>query len=496
MTYWGVSAMSHDAALAVYQNDKIVYASHGERYSRIKNDQNLHADQISEALQYGRPERVFFYENTTKKKTRQARSGQYRLLFKESPSTYMKKLGVDVPVTMFDHHYSHAAYGYYSSGLYQETCDVLVIDSIGEFETISVWRGRHGKLHKAWSQDYPHSVGLWYSAMTQRLGLKPQEHEYILMGMAALGDPGRFYQTIRDDFFECLPGHNNPEVRFRENLHRGCLWWRRDLVNVQDYVDIAAAVQKIYEEIFVGILSWMSKITESDQVAIVGGCALNCVANTLAYNFYERVWIPPNPGDAGSSIGAIMAALEKPVVVHDAYLGTEINGEYPFQDVLQDLEGRGISAVASGPAEFGPRALGHRSILADPRLLGIKDQVNKIKQREEFRPFAPMILREHAARYFHLPRTDFDAPYMQYAIPCISPQLYPGITHIDGTSRVQTVDRCHGNVRTLLERWYERTGCPMLLNTSLNIKGEPLVNTREDAERWSVVHGLAVRTAK
>lgn len=496
MIFWGVSAMSHDAALAVYQDNNIIYASHGERYSRVKNDRDLHPDQIAEALRYGEPEHVFFYENTTRKKHRQWQAGQYKLLLKQSPRQYMRKLGIQAPVTMIEHHHSHAAYGYYGNPTFPDRSDILVIDSIGEFETVSVWHGINGKLLKVWSQDYPHSVGLWYSAMTQRLGLKPQEHEYILMGMAALGDPARFYETIRDDFFETLPGIDGPEVRFRENLHRGCLWWRPELTSIQDYVDIAAAVQKLYEEIFLGILNWMSQRSDADTVAIVGGCALNCVANTLAHNYYRRVWVPPNPGDAGSSVGAILAHLAEPVGIHDAYLGTDIEGEYPYEAILHDLERTGISAVASGPAEFGPRALGHRSILADPRLPDAKDRVNQIKKREEFRPFAPMILEEQLPHYFQVPREGFTAPFMQFAIPCLYPHKYPAIVHVDGSSRVQTVDKYDGPVRKLLEMWYERTGCPMLLNTSLNIKGEPLVNTLEDARRWSEHHGLEVRTPK
>ncbi len=499
MTIWGVSAMSHDAALAVYdyKESGIVYASHGERYSRVKNDRDLHPDQIAEALAFGEPSHVFFYENTRRKKQRQWSAGQYKLLLKQSPSQYLKRLGINTGVTMIDHHHSHAAYGYHSDPLGRRNQDILVIDSIGEFETVSVWHGRDGVLNKIWSQDYPHSIGLWYSAMTQRLGLKPQEHEYILMGMAALGDPARFYSTIRDDFFEQIPGIDGPGTYFKHNLHRGCRWWRPELTSIQDYVDIAAAVQKIYEEILVGLLTWMSHRSDCNTVTLVGGCALNCVANTLAFNFYDRVWVPPNPGDAGSSVGAIAAGLNTSTPMHEAFYGTRIEGDfYPIDDILIDLEMQGISAVAAGQAEFGPRALGHRSIFADPRILDVKDQVNAIKQREEFRPFAPIVLLEHVHEYFQVPRRNFEAPFMQFAIPCLQPQKFPGIVHVDGTSRVQTVDEYDGDIYQLLRRWYERTGCPMLLNTSLNIKDEPLVNTLEDAQRWSDLHGLKVRISK
>jgi len=494
MTIWGISARSHDAAIAVYdyKTNDIVYASHSERYSRIKNDKDLHPDQIARAFEYGEPSYVFFYENTTRKKQRQWQAGQYKLLLKQSPQHYLKQFGVTVPVTMIDHHHSHAAYGFCSDPYLRNDQDILVIDSIGEFETISVWHGRDRKLNKVWSQNYPHSVGLWYSAMTHRLGLKPQEHEYILMGMAALGDPSRYYQIIRDDFFKQLPGIDGPGTYFKHNLHRGCMWWRPEINSVQDYVDIAAAVQQIYEEIFVGLLTWMRHRSDCKTVTIVGGCALNCVANTLAFNFYDHVWVPPNPGDAGSSVGAIAAGLNVRLPMSHAYYGTNINGEYPIEDILDDLERKGKSAVASGPAEFGPRALGNRSILADPRILDIKDQINQIKKREEFRPFAPMILKEHLPQYFKIPRQDFEAPFMQFAIPCLQPHKFPGIVHVDGTSRIQTVDESNGPVYELLTRWYDRTGCPMLLNTSLNIKGQPIVNTRPDADRFETAYAVKV----
>ena len=483
--------MSHDAALAVFDGDHLVYASHGERYSRVKNDKDLHPTQVEEALAYGKPDAVYFYENTPAKKIRQFKAGQYKLLFKQSPASYMRKLGIKAPVHLTTHHASHAAFGAYTSGF--TTADVIVIDSIGEFETLTVWSYDDiGGLRMVARQTYPHSVGLWYSAMTQRLGLKPQEHEYILMGMAALGDPNRFYQTIKDDFIEAMPSIANIHVTFKENLHRGCQWWRPDIVSITDYVDVAAAVQKIYEEIFEGILYWASHRSYNDDVVIVGGCALNCVANTLAYKYYHRVWVPPNPGDAGSSVGAVLAHHPTPFDLPHAYLGTDIEGDYPVDEIVNDLKTTGISAVAAGRAEFGPRALGHRSILADPRIIDIKDRVNQIKHREEFRPFAPMILAEHANTYFNAPNSTWEAPFMQYAIRCLDPQSYPGIVHVDGTSRVQTVT--HGGPRRLLERWYAETGCPMLLNTSLNVKGEPLVNTREDAERWSAIHNLPVRT--
>jgi carbamoyltransferase len=198
----------------------------------------------------------------------------------------------------------------------------------------------------------------------------------------------------------------------------------------------------------------------------------------------------PNPGDAGSAIGAVLAH-KKLFIDYDVYSGTDILGKYPVTETIDELIEKKITAVASGRAEFGPRSLGHRSILADPRGPDVKDRVNSIKHREAFRPFAPMILEEDAHDYFEMPVDT--SPYMQYIARCKYPELFPAIIHYDGTSRVQTVglNDCP-DVRALLLEWKARTGCPMLLNTSLNIKGEPLVNSSADAERWTQKYGVKV----
>ena len=488
---WGWTGMSHDASLAVFSEAGLEFAAHSERYSRIKNDKNLDPLLIEEAVDlYGKPEKIYFYEKPLLKKTRQFSAGQYTLLRKESPTTYIRKFINDAPkCTTTSHHLSHAAYGYYTGPWHDAL--ILVIDSIGEWETVSIWEGSDGKLRKLLSQRYPESIGIWYSAMTQRIGLKPQEHEYILMGMAAIGDPDRLYKDIKNDFIDGLPTSLFPYTTFKQNCHRGCLDWRPDLNTPQDYADIAAAVQRIYEEIFVELCRSVYQMTQGkyNNIILVGGCALNCVANPLAGEFFTNVHVPANPGDAGSAIGCVLAHKKEFMYMDHAFLGHNIEGEYPVEKVLEQLHTRKITAVASGRAEFGPRALGNRSILADPRGSDVKDLVNTIKHREAFRPFAPVILEEHAQDYFEGRVGDF----MQYVAKCKKPEQFPAIIHYDNTSRVQTVPAGseHG-IRKLLERWYAETGCPMLLNTSLNIKGEPLVNTRQDAERWTEKYGVEV----
>jgi len=497
MIEWGITAMTHDAAIAVFDDGQLIWASQSERFSRIKGDKDLHPDLIKEALEYGSPEQLYFYEDTNKKKIRQAFAKQWSLLTKDHPEKYMRSLGIPAPIVMVDHHHSHAAMGLTCIHATYEPADILVIDSIGEFDTTSIWKSAHGvDLTKMWSQTYPHSIGLWYSAMTQRIGLKPQEHEYILMGMAPLGDRDRLYGAMIEDFFVGPFDGNQFNINLKINLHRGCLSWRPDLTTVQDYADIAAATQRIYEEIFENTVAKIAAHSDAKNLIVAGGCALNCVANTLAYKYYDRVYISSNPGDAGSAIGCVLAHNPEYMVGRALFMGHTIEGRYPIDKVIDDLLTTGISAVASGPAEFGPRALGNRSILADPRIPDIKDRINKLKQREDFRPFAPMVMSEYLNQYFKVPSPHFQADAMQFAIPMKNPDRFPGICHVDGTSRVQTVKKhmfTLSDQRHLLERWYDKTKCPMLLNTSLNVKGEPMVNTRADAERWTKIHGLEVR---
>ena len=201
----------------------------------------------------------------------------------------------------------------------------------------------------------------------------------------------------------------------------------------------------------------------------------------------------PCPGDAGSSLGAAALAHGGQLNWRGPYLGYDIGGPYPTNQLLDHLIKDQIVGVASGRAEFGPRALGNRSLLADPRGPEIKDRVNEIKRRQKFRPFAPVILAEHVHEYFDVPSGWSDTSYMQVVARCKRPDLYPAIVHVDGTSRIQTVAKDSGSgIRELLEKWYVLTGCPMLLNTSLNIRGEPMVNDRADAYRFQRVYGITV----
>ena len=497
MIIWGISANSHDAALTVYYNNKIAFASHSERFSGVKNDPHLHQDLLDYALDWGYPERVIWYERPILKTVRQLVAGQGFLLDRNNIHLYLKSYGITAPITFIDHHLSHAAAGYFTSNF--DHASILVMDAIGEFNTLTLWEADKEKLTKKYTSNYPNSIGLWYSAMTQRLGLKPNEDEYILMGMAAYGDSNKYTQEILDTFFKIsYTSSGFPKIKSKHNLHRGCLWWKSEQqhsinnIFTQWAYDVAASVQAIYIKLLNLLSNYIYRNFTSSNLVFMGGCALNCTANTTLVNTWKdpkNIWIMPNPGDAGSSLGSILAYTQKHLTWPGPYLGYNIKGENPVDETIKELLSTGIVGVASGKAEFGPRAFGNRSLLADPRNVSCKDKVNTIKRRQKFRPFAPAILEEYANEFF-------DSPfgyYMQYTTRCKYPEQYPAIIHADGTSRVQTVAKTDKTgFRLLLERWYEITGCPMLLNTSLNIRGKPMINDLTDAQEFSTLYNVKV----
>jgi carbamoyltransferase len=487
MITWGISANSHDAALAVFDNDKLVFASESERFSKLKNDPDLNYELIEYARTFGEPELVCWYERPWLKTFRQLIAGQGWQ--DNSVKDYLRKFNIRAPIKTFGHHQTHAAAGYYTSG-FDNAC-VLVIDAIGEFECTTQWQAQGSELHKFSSLDYPNSLGLFYSAMTQRCGLKANEEEYILMGMSALGDPNRLTRDMLRDFVELPNDDYRHPYRLRQNLHRGCNWWRPELTSQQDIYDIAAATQRVYEMAFERTLQMAATSSSSRNLVLMGGCALNCAANPIAYKYFDRVWIMPAPGDSGSSIGAVLAHKKTHIEWNGPYLGYDMGYKTSNKEIVAHLLEHKMCGIARGPAEFGPRALGNRSLIADPRGPEIKVAINNIKHREQFRPFAPAILEEFANQYF---KTSIESmTYMQFIAPCLESESYSAIVHTDGTSRVQTVSKSDNpQFRELLELWYEATGCPMLLNTSLNIKGQPMVNDHADAMTWSQLHGLPV----
>ena len=427
----GISEGSHDAAWCLINNNNIIEAHHAERHSRKKNDKWIN--------KYSLPQgwfNVVGHEDKVRVNERRLFAGQ-------------KYQDENVIVDQFYNHYETHAWAGWATAPFDD-CDILCIDAIGEFESAAAYGVRNKIFTKTWEMKYPQSLGLIYSAVTHGLGYKPMEEEYIVMGLAAYGEPTIDFEYLMD-----------------ENCHKGI-----KLPNGRPE-DIAASVQALYEK---HLLILIDKYCKHKNLILMGGCALNCVANSKIQN--KNIWIMPNPGDAGSSLGAAARQLNNKLKWRDPYLGTNIQRSINPNEVARYLIEHGVAGVANGRAEFGPRALGNRSLLADPRL-DIKDTVNEIKRRQKFRPFAPAILEEYANEYFEGPMNE----YMQFVAK--AKHDYKSVTHVDGTARVQIVkSNCQSVIRPILEEWYELTGCPMLLNTSLNIKGQPIVDTWENAEEF------------
>ena len=490
MNILGISAGFHDAAATVISPDgEILFAGHSERYSKRKNDADFCQGLLDEVAEYS-PEIVAYYERPWAKQARQWYAGQGVEWDKLTVKRILRKqLGGQIEpdrVLSYNHHLSHAAAGFQTSPF--ERATVVVLDAIGEWDTVSIWGAEYdskgvARYKRLWRQVYPHSIGLFYSAVTERIGLRPLDEEYILMGMAAYGDR-KMANQFRFDFIA-----DEWNIKFKENLHMGV---PDDYLHKSDDVDLAAGAQELTEELILNVMTRAKKFNWSKNLVYMGGVALNCAANARIGNYFDNIWIMPNPGDAGSSLGAAALALGSRINWRSAYLGHDIPGPYPVNGLLDRLLTEQIVGVASGRAEFGPRALGNRSLLADPRGSEIKEKVNDIKRRQQFRPFAPVILEELADTYFDMPRGFDNSRYMQTVARCRVPELFPAIVHADRTSRVQTVPQDGSGIRELLEKWYVMTGCPMLLNTSLNIRGEPMVNDRADADRFEQLYGVKV----
>lgn len=496
MNILGISAGFHDAAVCVLNRwGEIEFASQSERYSKRKNDARLDYHLINHCLRWNY-DTIAYYESPWRHQLARLVSGQgfnggvtTRGVLRDQLGSLYASQTPPQRVVSYRHHLSHAAAGFQTSPFNEAA--VVVIDAVGELDTISIYRAWYdntgqARYKRVWRQGYPHSIGLFYSAVTKHVGLQPMEDEYITMGMAAYGRADRYHTELHRHLIKDVG-----EVKFKENLHCGL---PDEFADARD-VDLAAGTQAITEELIRSVLYRAQRLVNTENLVYMGGVALNCTANRFLGDYFGKIWIMPAPGDAGSSVGAAALAYGRRVHWRDAYLGHSIGGEYPVAMALARLESHGIVGVAHGAAEFGPRALGNRSLLADPRGQDIKDRVNDIKKRQQFRPFAPVILEELVENYFDMPRGWHHNPYMQAVAPCKHAAHFPAIVHRDGTSRVQTVSKdCRSGIRQLLEAWYAQTGCPMLLNTSLNVKGEPMVNDHQDAERFERLYGVPVLT--
>jgi len=500
MRILGLSFGFHDAGACMLNGKEIEFAGHSERYSKEKNDPWINNDLINAAIEGGAPDVIVLHEKAWAKRMRNLFAGNFRALLEPTQRQWIKKFYpqlAGIPIKDYWHHETHAGAGVLSSNF--DECAVMVIDAIGEFDTASIWHWREGQLKKIHSIRFPSSLGLFYSAITHHVGLKPMEDEYILMGMAAYGKPENWKplsKKMGKRFFK----YKHPWISHRQtidgiyNLQRGLP--KNSFIGVDEF-DMAAAAQDQVEQRINAYAQYAKELTGSNNLVYMGGVALNCVANSMLTDIFKNIFIMPNPGDCGSSLGA--AALElyntngERIDWQTPYLGYNIEGKYPIKKALASLKKGELFGIANGKAEFGPRALGNRSLCADPRGPDVKDKMNVIKKRQKFRPFAPMILEEHVHDYFEMPGGISHAPYMQFVAKCKKPEEFPAIIHEDGTSRVQTVRKEeHPDLHTLLTKFYEDTGCPMLLNTSLNIKGQPIVNDEEDAKAFAQHYGVKV----
>ena len=474
MRILGISEGSHDACWTLIENGRILEAHHAERHSYNKNEKWLNPDLLPDA------DVIVGHQFLDKVNERRKWAGQ-------SPPI-KRNISVDYE---YNHHETHAWAGWATSPF--DDCDILTIDAIGEWDTASAWEVRDGIWKQTWGMKYPKSYGLPYSQITSQLGYEPMQDEYIIMGMAALGgrydrkDPKLF------GFIDAVPKLAPMFCGASHNIHY--LFTPRyenqridiSKITTQKARDLARNVQAHYEYYLTKLIQ---RHTSHKNLILGGGCALNCVANSKIQG--KNIWIMPNPGDGGSSLGAAARHYGKKLKWKGPYLGTEVPRMDP-QKIVDELLKTGIAAVCSGKAEFGPRALGNRSLLADPRGKRFaygkitKLQIDKLKGRtEEWRPFAPAILAEHYDEYFQGPASE----YMQFTAKHKTEKL-PLVTATNWSARVQLVEKdCESVLREVLELWYEKTGCPVLLNTSLNRKGMPIIDNMDDYKNYIKWSGL------
>ncbi len=315
MITWGMVGNSHDASLACFVDDKLWWACMAKDFSKVDNDPDFNWTMIEAANQaYGKPDKIVWYEKPFWKTTRQLYAGQGWLAKENNIKKYLSQWDITAPIEYAWHHHAHAAYGYYTQK--ELDASILVMDSIGEWESLTIWKGDGPNLKKVYSQKYPHSVGLFYSAMTQRCGLVPNKDEYMIAGMAKKGD-ARLVGLVEKELLHnnldgCLPG-----VHFKHNLHKGCKWLLPDMQSKKDLNNLAYATQFLYEKILKSNSDWCLKNLPSKNLIITGGCALNKQANQKIEKDWNSLWIPKNPGDPGSCIGGVLSKLKKHVDYSD-----------------------------------------------------------------------------------------------------------------------------------------------------------------------------------
>ncbi len=541
----GVSCFYHDSAASLIKDGRIIACAEEERFTRRKHDYNFPHQAIRFCLKRAGIEGkdldfVVFYEKPFPKLERiflnilQTFPRSYRIFPEVLWSWLREKLWIRSYLAKFlrieerkilfsEHHISHAASCFYPSP-FQEAA-ILTVDGVGEWATCTLGVGRGNKIEVLKEIDFPHSLGLLYSTFTAFLGFEVNEGEYKVMGMAPYGEPvfmekmDKLVKVYPDASFELnldyfafpyssyLPYNS----RFLELFGEPRKKEESDVLS-SHYANVAATIQKFTEELLIHMAGYLYEETRIPNLCMAGGVALNCVANgrIIRETPFENIFIQPSAGDGGASLGAALYLYhhvlggKREKEMRNVYLGEE----YPSTRIENALKKEGVSYVSlstdelidrvvedlisgkvvgwfQGRFEFGPRALGNRSILADPRREDMKDVVNrKIKFREPFRPFAPSVIREVFREFFSLNQFYPPLRFMLLTFPVREERRkdVPAITHVDGSSRMQVVEKEENPLYyELIKRFGERTGIPLLLNTSFNLRGEPIVNTPEEA---------------
>jgi carbamoyltransferase len=531
----GISAHYHDAACCLLQGGRLVAVAEEERFSGIKHDPSLPRAAFSYCLKQAgltidEIDCIAYYEDPTKKLSRQLcmgmpgiRSGQQDALFKLDATRpareIRRKLGYEGPIEFFDHHASHAASSFFFSGF--EEAAVLTVDGVGEWATTTYGWGRGKELEIFEEVQFPNSIGLLYSAVTNFLGFDVNDAEYKVMGLAPYGQP-QYVEQIRALIQMAPAGQYRLDLKYFDFARRDRMFSdalpallghaaRSAESAIDDFhTDVARSLQVVLEETLLEKARYLRDRVQSDNLCLAGGVALNCVANGRLRRDgpFKDIFVQPAASDAGAALGAaalahVRRAGSRPSVarIDQVYLGPA----YSDAEIHQVLAATGarcedfresraglVEATArrlaagkvvgwfQGRMEFGPRALGGRSILADPRGPEMRDKINaQVKKREGFRPFAPAVLEDRASQHFEIAGA---SPFMLETFRVRSSLDLPAVTHVDGSARVQTVARATSPLfHDLIVEFDNLSGCPILLNTSFNIRGEPIVRTPFDA---------------
>ena len=569
MKILGISCYFHDSAACIIDNGNIIAACQEERFSRKKNDEKFPVNSIKFCLdtcdiELNEIDQIVFYEDSKKKFNRILSSyisyfpksiplffnTFFKWTFKKQfykktlKREFFKNFNINLDnnkFSFFDHHLSHAASAFYPSPYNEAT--ILIVDGVGEFNTTSIWKADKNGIKLIKNIDFPHSIGLLYSAFTYFCGFKVNNGEYKLMGLAPYGRP-IYVDLIKKNLINIEDnGFFTLNMKYFSFPYSGYMLTNKffKLFNLNErtpdssidqiYLDIASSIQKVIEEIILKLSTTAIKLTKIDNLCLAGGVALNCVANgkILSSKITNNLWIQPAAGDAGGSLGAALhysflngISLKKDNTDEDFMLGSYLGPEYSDLEVekyliqakanYNKLEFNELSAIIAkeiskgkivgwfqGKAEFGPRALGNRSILGDARNPEMQKKINlKIKFRESFRPFAPAVLEEDSDKYFKLKNK---SPYMLVVTEVkdsmkikskkrssgldklkIIRSKIPSVTHVDFSARVQTVSKkTNKKFYQLLSDFKSLTGDSLIINTSFNVRGEPIVCSPDDA---------------